>query len=168
MSWSSIQLFIKKLATVIGKFIKKIARYFKENPKKNEITIDQFTPFTNQSSIEYFRIMGGGPSKIPPPPSMVSKEHFNQLASNVNNVISLHEKERLEEQYLQELPFHTDTIFVMMLVIMGLGSIAGVVWLLARYKAARGESRMQRAAKTLNIETGNIPNRHVLSSPTIV
>jgi len=96
---------------------------------------------------------------------LVSRDQFNAMSSNINNVIKFQEKENMRNSFHSELPFHTDTIFLILVVVLVLIALAGATWLLAKYSAARKEGRTQRAARVLNIETGGIgAPKHVVTA----
>ncbi len=122
----------------------------------------QAKKFTDEL-VHYLGKMGGKAS-VP----VVSKDQFNAMSQNINNIIDIQKKEHVEDELIADLPFHTDTLFLVLLVIIAILIIAFVVWLFSKYSHARNESAPQRAAKLLNIETGGIgAPKHIISPVSI-
>ena len=77
---------------------------------------------------------------------------------HVNNqmMVNNEAEDRVRDEYHSTLPFHTGTLFLVLVVLIMIGFIIGVVYLFVRFRQARSESSNVRAAHRLNIETGGI------------
>ena len=75
---------------------------------------------------------------------------------NLNKMVHNEAEDRVRDEYHSQLPFHTETLFLVLVVLIFIGFIIGVVWLVARFRQARSGSSNARAAHRLNIETGGI------------
>jgi len=113
--------------------------------------------------IQHLAKMGGQQSRDQS--KGISKDQFTAMSNNVNNIIDIQKRNHLEDEFSSELPFHTDTIFLMLIVGLVVLGVILVSMMVAKYSHARKESRPQRAARTLNIEAGGIgAPKHVITS----
>ena len=75
---------------------------------------------------------------------------------NLNKMVNNEAEDRVRDEYHSSLPFHTDTLFLVLVVLIFIGVIIAMVYLFVRFRQARSESSNARAARRLNIETGGI------------
>ena len=76
------------------------------------------------------------------------------MTMNLNKMVNNEAEDRVRDEYHSSLLFHTETLFLVFVVLMMIGFIIGVVYLYVRFRQARSES--SNAAQQLNIETGGI------------
>ena len=84
------------------------------------------------------------------------QDNYNLMTMNLNKMVNNEAEDRVRDEYHASLPFHTETLFLVFIVLAMIGLIVGVVYLYVRYRQARSESSNARAAQRLNIETGGI------------
>ena len=84
------------------------------------------------------------------------QENYNLMTMNLNKMVNNEAEDRVRDEYHASLPFHTETLFLVFVVLAMIGGIVGVVYLYVRFRQARSESSNARAAQRLNIETGGI------------
>ena len=84
------------------------------------------------------------------------QDNYNLMTMNLNKMVNNEAEDRVRDEYHSTLPFHTETLFLVLVFLIMIGFIIGVVYLFVRFRQARSESSNARAARRLNIETGGI------------
>ena len=84
------------------------------------------------------------------------QDSYNMSTMNLNKLVNNEKEDRVRDEYRSSLPFHTDTLFLVLIVLVLLGLIVGAVWLCVRFRQARQQGAHARAARRLNIDTGGI------------
>ena len=79
------------------------------------------------------------------------QDSYNMLTMNLNKLVNNEKEDRVRDEYRSTLPFHTDTLFLVLIVLVLLGLIVGAVWLWVRFRQARQQGAHARAARRLNI-----------------
>ena len=84
------------------------------------------------------------------------QDSYNMLTMNLNKMINNEKEDRVRDEYHSTLPFYTDTLFLVLIVLVLLGLIVAAIWLCTRFRQARQQGAHARAARRLNIDTGGI------------
>ena len=68
------------------------------------------------------------------------QDNYNLMTMNLNKMVNNEAEDRVRDEYHSTLPFHTETLFLVYVVLMMIGFIIGVVSLFVRFRQARSES----------------------------